>query len=346
VPVLTIAALLIVEGTQSVASDVSPYELQALAARRAVQRGIINLDATYQIFDLSTGKCRAERPVRAKVFFNGSRIRKDEHRDYDAGRSQTNGTTYRVVRCFGDDEYIEYSNEVSPDGKEFALNVRPVNSVSGEQNGRVDPRLIGMVTNSFLNLAHHTLEAVIGRPDRRETSVEGIEVDGALCQLVKYVRNDGAIARIWICPNKGFSVVKLQVKDDTYEDTVECSVVKDIPSGIWFPDSYVFTRLTNGQLHERERCTVKVLSLNGTLPEDTFTLAGIGVPVGKRVHFYGMRGGRTEIWDGKHVVPLEGGVANSAAERPRKRIVFIATSLIAIIIMIGALMYRHRAGLK
>jgi len=329
-----------------VAGDISPLELKALEARRAVQRGQIELEGTYwKSYKSGDQKTWLYRRV---IYFDGARLRIDDFEEYDPHRAKLHGKYYRSVRCFNQKEHISYSDQILPNGHTIALTLRPAGSTDPSVELQIDPRVIGMVPDTTANLAHHTLETVVGRPDRQETSVEEVVLNGDRCTLVRYTRNDGLIARIWICPAKNFSVVKMQVEasasEAQYVDTVECSVGKYQPSGVWFPERCTYTRLVGGKPTREERAKIKVVSLNQALPENTFTLAGIGIPPGKRVYRVPEPPGtRGEYWDGEKIVPLEAEGTVPSEVWSTTRLVLVAISLIAaIVVVIVSVRFRKR----
>lgn len=303
VPALLLASCL----GSAAASEISTYELRALEARRGIVRGQIEVEATYRLFNLFTGEKRFERSVHVVSYFDGKKNRNDELKSYGSGQDRGKGS--REVSSFGENDHVYFSDQVLANGNKLALQIRPNNATDPNRDFRIDPRLIGMAPNGFLNLAHNTLESVVGRPDRRETDVEDVELNGQLCKLVRYTRNNGMKARVWICPEMDHGILKIQAGDSDdnsqYVDTIECGLAKHNASGRWFPESYTFTRFTNGKLAEEETGTVVVTSLNQEIASETFSLAGIGVPTGQRVDRFEGNGARTEIWDGKNLVPAE-----------------------------------------
>jgi len=326
------------------ASEISSYELRALEARRAIVRGQIEVEATYRLFNLSTGEKRFERPVHVVSYFDGKKSRNDEFKSYSSGQDREK--SFREVSSFGESDHVYFSDQVLANGNRMALEVRRNNATDPNRDFRFDPRLIGMVPKAFLNLTHNTLESVVGRPDRRATDVEDVDLNGQMCKLVKYTRNNGMIARMWICPDKDHGILKIQTGDSDeksqYVDTIDCALTKNDPSGKWFPESYVFTRFTNGKLDEEERGTVKVTSLNQEIASETFTLAGIGVPTGERVYRFDGDGAKTEFWDGKNIIAVEDGSARAKNPWSAMRIFWLATSVISLIILLGLTGYRRR----
>lgn len=347
---LLIGALLFGFAQPATAVDVSPFELKALDARRAIRRGHIELERTYnELYESGKEVTRLDRRV---IYFDGSMIRNDAFKNYNPDSAKVHGRDdYRDVRCYGEKEHISYSDQVLPDGHTIALIVKPVTSVNRDPvpNSRIDPRLIGMVPISTANYPHHNLESVVGRPDRRKTSVEDVEWNGDKCKLVRYTRNDGLVAKMWICPDKAFGIEKVQIEAGTskahYIDTVECALSKDNPAGIWFPESYTYTQHKDGKLTKKEHTRVNVVSLNKSLPADTFALAGIGVPAGKQVYFEGMHDNGIAVWDGNRIVPLGGQLASTTTEWSGRRIFVLVICAVALIVMVGILLYRHRDNL-
>ncbi len=328
------------------AADISPIELKALKARRVIQRGQVELESTYRkVYESGDERTWFDHRV---VYFDGASIRNDQLKEYEPDRAKLHGKHYRSVSCFNGKEHISYSDEILPNGHTIALTLRPRESVDSKLHLGVDPRLIGMVPDTTANLVHHTLESVLGRPDRRETSVEEVALDGDRCKLVQYTRKDGLRARIWICPHKDFSVVKMQLEDTTsqphYLDTISVSVSRHQPSGLWFPTGHTYTRFVRGKLTREQRAAIKVVSLNEPLPEDTFTLAGIGVPAGQRVHRVPEPpGARAEYWDGENIVPLEAEGTIPDQVYSTTRLVLAAVSVIgAIVVVIVSVRFRRR----
>lgn len=114
-----------------------------------------------------------------------------------------------------------------------------------------------------------------------------------------------------VAPEMGHSVVFMEYKcyyNDETEPGDVASVESDITlhkkSGIWFPSQVRYLQFSQGKKIKEEITDFEVVSLNQPIPEDVFTFAGMGVPVGHRVMDVTKDSADAAIWDGEKVVRL------------------------------------------
>lgn len=330
-------------------SEIASVELKALEARRAIERGCVELEYTYRA--MSDSRPPASLSKRRAIHFDGEQVRMEECFDYDATRARSHGEQYRTVVCFGESEHIRYSSEITPEGHEIALTVRPLDQVDLDTHAKMDPRLIGMAPRNVADVMCYPLEVIVGRPDRTRTSTESVVLNRDECTLVEYERNDGLIARMWIRAEKDYSVLKVQTESvhrgERYELTTEVSVRRDEASGKWFPERTVFTELRDGERIREEDARVQVVSLNQPLADGTFGLAGIGAPAGKRVNRVpGRPDHRKEYWDGQELVLIDESGGDSAPIAQRgivRRVILILGTLVLLVVVVVLVNRRSRA---
>lgn len=296
----------IAENKELQVPDLATVENQVLKYRRKIQRGhVVFRQKTY------IKKIYMPRFDRATtIWFDGKKVRNDNVFRYTDQPEDT--PLHREVTCRNCEKegyWVDYIDRRFPQGEYAVTMTNMVNKTNPESFGVIHPRLLGMVLESVPNLATSRahLESVIGRPDRENLRIQRPILKGEECWKITYKLNN-AIFRVWISPHQGPSIVRIEgVSDITGQhvaDSFESDLRKYRPSGIWYPQSSVYERRVNGESVEKEVTEVQVLSLNEPVDSVNFKLAGMNIPVDRRVHIFDKRKtpAGMKYWNGKELV--------------------------------------------
>ena len=141
-----------------------------------------------------------------------------------------------------------------------------------------DPRLVGTVVSPFALLKHEHLESVVGSVDRDPPKLRRETWKGKDCWVVSFHNNVQVYLEFWVVPSLGNSVVRNIIKPSSEKlVTQEIEVAPVGNTGLWFPRSYVYEVLNKGKVDEREEFRVTKVSLNESIDEKVFTLAGMNI---------------------------------------------------------------------
>lgn len=293
-------------------------EKRAVDYRRSIQRGHV-------VFDQKTYDADHDSPDRVRtttLWFDGNRIRSDVQLSYGPSNSP-----HREVTCMGCEraqQYLFYTFEKKPGGV-FALSLSEVKARNDPRIKQfLDLRMLGMAPDSSPNLVKYHLESFLLRADRKPPKLKKDTWQGKDCWLVTYadLQFDGT-HRTWIVPEYGHSVVRMEWEwagrqGERVVDAVESEYQRFGPSGTWYPNRCVYMRTSGGKPVEKEVVGVKVVSLNEPLPEEAFTLAGIGIPAYTPVSGPPDPRGPL-VWDGKELIPEVVAARNQYAANARVR---------------------------
>ncbi|MBX9790449.1 MAG: outer membrane lipoprotein-sorting protein [Pirellulales bacterium] len=296
------------------AAEVADIEREAVEYRRAIRSGEVIVRR-----DDPNG-----RAAELHIWWDGDSFRQDV----------SSGNGYRVVDVWHQGQYLHFSDEPSDNGNKLVATVADANdrgAVGSKQPS--DPRRIGMAAVDFLNLVHYPLDEVLTNPARKNTTVRQDQLAGQECTLVTITRVNGGIIRVWIAPERDFSVLRMdcEISDGRGTksfDTVDVEVALHEPSGLWFPVHSHCRNGVNDRIDCDEDCTIQVISLNQPIPPEVFTFAGIGVPVGWPVSDHTRPDiDRQLAWDGQAVVTVER-AADTARAATRTNVIYLAGALV------------------
>lgn len=277
--------------------EVSDVEVRALAARKRLQSGEVVLNQKF----FRRGAAEPNRNLITSIWFDGKKLRNDYVR-HPPGRD-----AYRDLACQNcqfDGQYLSYNTDHPPDAPALAVSFSPIAKREAITMPVIHPRCLGMNPDSSPNLAKHGPDYVVGRADRKATTVETVQWQGKPCKLVNYRSVSDIPVRIWIVPDYGNAVVKIERAESTplgeLVDSVESEYTAVRPD-LWFPRRCTYRRTIAGEEHEREEVDVDVKSLNQPVSSSAFRLEGMDLPVG--VSVVGVPGyvGRPMLWDGNNL---------------------------------------------
>ncbi len=211
----------------------------------------------------------------------------------------------REVSIWSKGQFIHYPGP-EPDGAPVMARIVDVNDLnSADQMRQVDPRKLGVIPNTVLNLVHSPLDRNLGNPERKACTEQEALLGDEECRLVTIEPPRGATVRYWIVPEKNYGVIQVQTdslgegKQGRFRATSELEQVRD---GVWFPRRVDFERRENDQVVRAEHSEIRVVSLNEEIDESVFTLAGAEIPVGWPIWDARYEDGRSRVWDGSRVV--------------------------------------------
>jgi hypothetical protein len=145
----------------------------------------------------------------------------------------------------------------------------------------------------------------------RQSQVSLTEYEGMKSWLIDYAPFNRQIVRVWILPDRGFSVVKIECTSSSangqhHAQTTTVSTYKQFQT-IWFPEVVEFSYTLNGELHNHERITVREAVFNLPISVDAFNISAMNLAKGRPVLAPGNVGME---WDGSKLV-------SQVAEQPR-----------------------------
>lgn len=169
-----------------------------------------------------------------------------------------------------------------------------------------DPRSLGMIPWSFLNLTQFNLEETFNG-DRGRTAEKDV-LDGVSCWKVVQKFSDG-VRTSWIDPARDFAMLKTSFAFDDrgkeIRDTARSEYVRTA-TGVWFPIKVDYGRTAGAVVEEANTVTIEILSLNEPFPDDPFSLKNISwIPKNHPVSWSARRPhpeGNDLIWNGEEIV--------------------------------------------
>lgn len=107
--------------------------------------------------------------------------------------------------------------------------------------------------------------------------------------------------RLWICPEKGFSILRRERRSGDKLATLQAEVAER--NGVWFPTVVRRAHQTSGKNDYAGVLTVENSTFNMDVPDSEFSIAALGAPPRTRVVDYRTK---TEVgvWDGEKIVPF------------------------------------------
>jgi len=304
----------------------APVEVEekAVAARRAIVSGELRMKVDRWNVQPQRRKIYDEELT---VFFDRDKVRLERQQFLPPIGKAADGTAEKTVYVVTDKEVMFYSNvRASLDpriaaktgldktaGKESLAEARPVMAVRGRRDQidvdghRVfDPRTIGMLPTWLNGLRAAPIDLVLTRPDRKGTSTRAESIGGEPLQRVEYERKDGCWLRAWISPAKNYSVLRMEIAEQSEDGesvtSIECRPKAHNNGAVWFPESVTARRHRNGQLMSEEIATIRSAAFNQPVDPALFTVEGLGMPPGHMIN--DLSNASDGTWDGEKVVPL------------------------------------------
>ncbi len=290
--------------------DPEAIEKEALAPRRALKSGIVELTSHYSEF--AGGKKTVSGETTYTIWFDGDQIRRDAYRHYQPAQKHQKlaKDAYREVSCFGKDQHYWWTDKVGLNGAAYVLRVdNDPKSITSTLFTITHPNVIGMAPRTFANLVHHnTPDNFIGRADRTPPSMTREATGGVDCWKIEFSLKNGVKARAWIAPDRGYSPIRLETEftsaGKVYFHELHSDVAPIPGANLWFPRRCECLRRIDGAVVAAETLDVALHDVNKPVPASVFTLAGLDIPPGTHVSFIHFDPPRKmETWDGKKLVP-------------------------------------------
>jgi hypothetical protein len=343
-----VLAMLAKEGTQE--PDVAALEKKVLDYRRSMRQGHMVLKQTWFKKDVHDPRLDCV----TTIWFDGKKLRNDKLFRYSGEPENAPLHTEKECRNCEKDGFWLYYNDYKgfPEGELGVSMTNMATSKKPEAFDLVHPQRLGMVPDSVANLAtsRAQLESFVSRSDRRNVSLrrvqwrdlESFQITYQLPSTPGYGAN--ACVRIWILPDRGPSVLRIEgewdVQDNHYFDSVESDLRQIIPSGLWYPQTVTYERRINGESLDKEVTDVQEVSLNEPISAEVFTLAGLNLPVNKPVFVLDKKRSDDnskngfQYWNGEKLIPKSDLRFFSPSGLTTKRF-FIANSVFFALLAVG-----------
>jgi hypothetical protein len=329
--------------------DIEKVEKQTLDNRRAVKNWHVRTRSVRTLYR-ENGAVLDDIPV----ITNGEKQKRIYTDYYYDGKHHRTDVCFEMgehsKQCtdfvFWDDIYY-YHYTIEP-GNKWAVQADTIEYVSakGVKPRVLDIRVFGMVPVSFA-LWQFELTTIIGNPDRRNLEMTDDVLNGVACRKIQFdwtLGNSDRTSAIWITPEQGYNPIRFESWNHGtgFKQNVDIKIEKHKESGIWFPISYVADEWYKGKLYSHDECRLEIFSFNKPLPEETFTLKGIGAPIGTRIYVYPPINVEDNFyWDGEKVTG-EFGTSAEPIEPPKNNnhfIVFVIAFNLAFISIVCFLWY-------
>ena len=227
------------------------------------------------------------------------------------------------------DEFITHTSEERRNSEKFVASIvdlkkakeQTENALNGNSymsyQSMIDPRVIGAVPYGFGKwwIAHY--ESLFRLPNRTDINVVTESVDSTQMLKETFKCPSGALFSMWVDPESGFNPVRMTLesnvgKKNQYIDEMLAELSK-YPSGsddVWFPSKVQTHRIHNGKKLSSFTINIESAKFNVPIPPETFTLAGMDLPVGtivdqgRSTKEPSSKIGRYGKWDGSKISSL------------------------------------------
>ena len=268
--------------------EILQMEKQMIEARKGISSGRVVVRTRLTKFPQNPSQENVTK--RYETYLEGDNIRSD----FSVGeyRSQMIVTPDTLTRNF--------SNQKSVDV--FGPETRPKTS-----SGVPDPRRLGIVLWFYDTISGHGYEDIFLNPNRDQFKVEAGTDAGEPIWKVSFRMSGGrpraVLGEYWLCESKGGLPVYIAFHARGGERPSSSSTIKvklkEYGSGsVWFPSEVIFLRTRGGEVASEEVTTVEEAVFGEDIPDETFQIAGMGLPKGKIIDF----DGKLATWDGQRVV--------------------------------------------
>ena len=135
-----------------------------------------------------------------------------------------------------------------------------------------------------------------------------------------------------------YIALRSQEKDQKTLISMRIKLKKYGPDEVWFPNETLFRIACNGKVNTEEIVTVEDAVFGEDISDETFSLAGLGLPKGRAV----LSKGKFLTWDGDRLVGDGGFQPEQPPEVSGTRFAMVASSLSLAVIAAVLLWYRMR----
>ncbi|GIW92664.1 MAG: hypothetical protein KatS3mg110_0705 [Pirellulaceae bacterium] len=278
-------------------------ERRAVAAREAIERGeyriiaktldrsgtVINETEYWIVFD--TNRLRVDQRYR----IHGSGIPVKEQFVVDQGKyiqfHKHLGTSFATV------VEINWLKTLSPFSSALLLEPRSVGMMPLPLTSRI-PLNACVAATSNTSWERKSARMFYGSVDGHEAIVTEHMLAGIKTPL-------DAVRTIWIVPDLGYSVVKMEFRTISAQpllDRLENKIraYEGEKGTVWFPEWVRTERYVSGEYSHAFTAQICDAKFNKPIDGNLFTLAGLDLPEGASVHDH--TAGRYYRWDGKQLV--------------------------------------------
>jgi hypothetical protein len=181
-----------------------------------------------------------------------------------------------------------------------------------------DVRSVGMSPMGLPPLAgaqENRVDLYLGGNRRTRPRLEEITAEnGNRVFLIEYnLKNPvSSLVRVWIDPEKGPSVVKLEQsetalyksgpKDQIFSATMELG--QDPVTGIYYPEQIIHEHVLAGEIVTRNVADCVLARINQPIANEVFSFRGMNIPRGRSVAAIPQDPRGELVWDGAEVVPV------------------------------------------
>lgn len=265
-------------------------EKKVLAERVKIERGEVHFDVIRRQFE-RTGELRNSETSRYEVTFDGSNVRTIKNR--------------REWYVFTDQYELSHwgsRDEIDPKPAYQRDLTTPEGRRGYSESYRINLRLLGIAPDDTRAFKTQQLSEFLTQPNRENTNVTELTVDGRKVVKIEYNRTDRPVKKTFVIdPEKNYSVIEASSETPDSLERIE-NKLKLYDDKQWYPETVRYTRSFNTKVTSESVVTVKKAVFNQPIEKEVFTFKGISLPVGTVV--WEIPGTRMEkYWDGEKLVP-------------------------------------------
>lgn len=269
--------------------EILQRERQIIESRKAIQSGRVAVRTRLTKCDRDPTRENAE--LKYVSYFQGDKVRCDQG---------TPGHLYQAV--FAPDVTI-HANE--KEASVLVLGPQAPQAPPKAARFLPDPRRLGAVVWFYDTISNHGYEEIFLRPNRDQFKIEAGDCGGEQVWKVTF-RISGArgtaIGEYWLSDGKGGLPVYIAMSAGEGDKQTSKSVttkLKEYGSNhVWFPSEVVFRMTEGSKVTAEQRITVESAVFGEPIPEETFSLRGLGLPIGRSIDL----DGHLWFWDGEKPV--------------------------------------------
>lgn len=251
-------------------------ERKVLSHRHRLNTGVFKIRSVVEFLLHEQAK---QKEVEVEITVDGENCRADYFHKPTDSRPE-----YRESISCGDDAWRFYTTQIDRDGGKLISKIASLKSRQMEARQIPDPRLIGMVVDTFANLAGRHLNAVVGnrkgvlKSEMRQRHVEGIE-----CIELQYHYESGGVVATWVAPARDFSILKIVSEGDGVTEKLT-NTLSEVENFGWFPSTIRYERSVNTILTKTESIEIDLQKANQPVDAAVFGFKAMGVPDGTRIY--------------------------------------------------------------
>jgi hypothetical protein len=214
-----------------------------------------------------------------KIWFEGNKLRNDLEL-----RRSPEEPFHREIHgrhCEREGFQLYYTEEKSP-GEAFPLEFHQLRPDTDPLSFPViDPRLMGLAICRSCDLPLAHFEKWVHPSNRQPPSIRKTSLAGKELLLVEYTFLQGARVRMWIAPDLGPSIVRMESEyvkgGKPHLHSLVCDFADSPVDSYWYPKTCTYQFMIEGKIETKEIANIEITSLNKPLPPEVFTLAGMGI---------------------------------------------------------------------